>query len=224
MKRIVTKAVLLFCSVGMAIVMRGDQPLQAHEPPAADGARLGGWKLADLSATMNSLRSRSYANGKRLFERAHCATCHRQDNVGNEFGPNLAKLDPRFQPLDILRDILDPSRRIADAKFDFWIFETDSGKVVAGLILKETDQTVQVMEKPLAVAPAVVLKKSEIEQRKMSLMSIMPQGLLDNFTREEIADLVAYVAARGDPLSPLVQPPSLRAGSAYDQDRQTEHE
>jgi len=33
----------------------------------------------------------------------------------------------------------------------------------------------------------------------MSLMSIMPQRMLDSLTREEIADLVAYVAARGDP-------------------------
>jgi len=209
----------------MAMAMHGDPPLLSHEPPVAGSAPRGGWKLEDLSATINSLRGRSYKNGKRVFERAHCTTCHRQDNVGIEFGPDLTKLDPRFQPLDILRDILDPSRRIADAKFDFWIFETDSGKSVAGLILKETDQTVQVMEKPLTVASPVVLKKSEIEHRNMSLMSIMPRGLLDNLTREEIADLVAYVAARGDPSSPVIQPPpSVRAGSAHDQGGQSERE
>ena len=59
-------------------------------------------------------------------------------------------------------------------------------------------------------------EKSEIEQRKLSLMSIMPQGLLDNFTRAEIAALAAYVAAHGDPSSPLVQPPSVRADRVYD--------
>ena len=169
-----------------------------HAPPL-------GWKLPDLTDSMQKLRGRSYTKGKQLFEKALCVTCHKQDNVGNEFGPDLTKLDPRFQPLDILRDILDPSRRIADAKFDTWVFQTDSGHIVTGLIQQETDQVVKVLEKPLALASPLVLKKTEIETRKMSLVSIMPQGLLDKLTREEIADLVAYVAARGDPADPLVR-------------------
>ena len=51
----------------------------------------------------------------------------------------------------------------------------------------------------------MVLKKSEIDERTKSPTSIMPKGLLDKLTREEILDLVAYVAARGDAKSPLFQ-------------------
>ena len=184
--------------------MAAEQPVPANSRTNAVSPA-GGWKLTDLAETMQSLRGRSYANGKRLFERAHCTTCHRQDNVGNEFGPDLTKLDPRFQPLDILRDILDPSRRIADAKFDAWIFEMNSGKIVAGLILRETDRVVKVMEKPLASTSQTLLDKSDIANRTMSLVSVMPQGLVDSLTRDEIADLVAYIAARGDATDPLVQ-------------------
>ena len=61
-------------------------------------------------------------------------------------------------------------------------------------------------EQPPAKAPPVVLKRAEITRRQMSLMSIMPQRMLDGLTRDEIADLVAYVAARGDPQAPEVQP------------------
>ena len=43
-----------------------------------------------------------------------------------------------------------------------------------------------------------MLQKSEIEERKKSTVSIMPQGLLSKLTREEILDLIAYVYARGD--------------------------
>jgi putative heme-binding domain-containing protein len=180
----------------------------AAKPAAAGVSPAGGWKLADLAETFQSLSGRSYVNGKRLFEKAHCATCHRQENVGNAFGPDLTKLDPRFQPLDILRDILDPSRRIADARFDQWIFETDSGQIVAGLILQETDRVVKVIEKPLASPAPTLLDKTEIASRSPSLVSLMPLGLLDGLSREEIADLVAYVAARGDPSDPIVQPPA----------------
>jgi putative heme-binding domain-containing protein len=188
---------------------------------ASDRAPQGGWKLADLEQTMKSLNGRSYENGRRMFERAHCSKCHRFNGIGVEFGPDLAKLDPRFKPVDILRDILDPFRRIADAKYDLWIFELDDGRVVTGLIGKRTEQTLEVMEKPPGDAPAVVLQRSQIEQRLMSLGSIMPQGLLDEFTRDEIADLVAYVAARGDPSDPLVRvtavvsPPASTSGTRY---------
>lgn len=193
----------------------------AEARPANDRAPAGGWKLADLEQTMKSLKGRSYESGRRVFERAHCSKCHRFNGVGVDFGPDLARLDPQFKPIDILRDILDPSRRIADARYDLWVFETDSGRVVTGLIGRRTEQTLEIMEKPPGEAPAVVLQRSEIEQRWMSLGSIMPQGLLDEFTRAEIADLVAYVAARGDPSDPLVRvtavvsPPASTSGTRY---------
>lgn len=192
----------------------------ANEPPGHDRAPAGGWRLADLEPTMKSLQGRSYENGRRLFARAHCTKCHRFNDAGVEFGPNLARLDLQFKPLDILRDILDPARRIADAKYDLWVFQTDAGRVVTGLIVKRTEQTLEVREKPPGEAPPVVLERSEIEERFMSLGSIMPRGLLDELTRDEIADLVAYVAARGDPTDPLVRmpaggepPPSPRAAA-----------
>lgn len=200
----ITAATVLFLIVLTARILAAP-PMPASPPSADENAPVGGWKLTDLTETMQPLRGRSYTDGKRLFARAHCTTCHRQDNIGNEFGPDLTKLDPRFQPLDILRDILDPSRRIADAKFDTWHFETDSGKILAGLILQETDRVVKVMEKPLASIAPTVLDKSEIANRRMSLVSVMPQGMLDNLTRAEIADLVAYIAARGDATDPVVQ-------------------
>lgn len=175
-------------------------------PPSAERAPPGGWKLADLAETMQTLGGRSYERGKRLFEQAHCTTCHRQENVGNDFGPDLARLDPRFQPLDILRDILDPSRRIADARYDQWIFETSDGRIIVGLIQAEDAAAVKVLQKPPALAPPTVLAQAEIEERRPTLASMMPLGLLDNLTRDEIADLVAYIAARGDPADPIVQP------------------
>ena len=56
---------------------------------------------------------------------------------------------------------------------------------------------------PLAKSEPVVLKPSQVVERAKSPNSIMPKGLLDKLTREEILDLVAYVAAGGDPKNPL---------------------
>ncbi len=61
------------------------------------------------------------------------------------------------------------------------------------------------IENPLAKADAVELKPSDIAARHKSPSSIMPKGLLDKLSREEILDLIAYVVARGNPKLPLFQ-------------------
>ena len=45
---------------------------------------------------------------------------------------------------------------------------------------------------PLAKAPPVTVKKSEIDERVKSPLSIMPKGLLNKLTQEEILDLIAF--------------------------------
>jgi putative heme-binding domain-containing protein len=127
------------------------------------------------------------------------------EGVGTEIGPDLTKLDPKQQhPVEILRDILEPSFRINE-KYQTYVIETKSGKTITGLILEETPKAVKVIENPLAKAQPVVLKPSDIAERTKSPNSIMPKGLLDTLTREEILDLVAYIAARGDQRHKLFQ-------------------
>jgi putative heme-binding domain-containing protein len=156
------------------------------------------WKIEDLATAIEQLdQGRSFANGKQIFQVANCVACHRLNGVGNEVGPDLAKLDPKTTPVDILKNLLDPSAKIDD-KYATYAFDTESGRVVTGMILKETPQAVEVIENPLAKTQPVVLKPSEIVERKKLTSSIMPKGLLDKLTREEILDLVAYLAARGD--------------------------
>jgi hypothetical protein len=64
--------------------------------------------------------------------------------------------------------------------------------------VQEAPNRVKVIENPLAKAEPVVLDVGDIEHREKSPNSVMPKGLLDKLTREEILDLVAYVVSRGD--------------------------
>jgi putative heme-binding domain-containing protein len=163
------------------------------------------WKFEDLAASMEKLGGRSYSSGKQVFQVAACVACHKFDGVGTELGPDLTKLDPKQQsPVEILRDIIEPSFRINE-KYQTYVFETNAGKIITGMVLEETGDTVKVIENPLAKAEPVILKKSDIAERKKSPTSIMPKGLLDRLTREEILDLVAYIAAKADPKHKLFQ-------------------
>ena len=102
----------------------------------------------------------------------------------------------------MLKELLDPSARINE-KFQSYIFQLENGKVVTGLVLEETPERVRVIENPLAKTETLDLEPAEIASRKKSPSSIMPKGLLDKLSREEILDLIAYVIARGNPDLPL---------------------
>ncbi len=139
-----------------------------------------------------------------MFQAANCVACHRLNGAGFEIGPDLTKLDAKLKPVDILKDILEPSFRINE-KYYTYVFETGSGKIITGLILEENSDVVKVTENPLVNSPPVVLKRSDILSRQKSPTSIMPKGLLDKLTQEEILDLLAYVIARGDAQNKLFQ-------------------
>jgi len=124
------------------------------------------WKYEELAAAVEPLTGRSFANGKQMFQVATCVACHKLNGVGTEIGPDLTKLDPKQQaPTEILRDILEPSFRINE-KYQTFTFELNSGKIVTGLVVAQTPEEVKVLENPLAKAEPVVLKTSQIAERK----------------------------------------------------------
>ncbi len=177
--------------------------LVAHPLPARDellkfNRPRKEWMFAELeSAVPDAAHGRSFANGKQMFIVANCIACHKVNGVGQEIGPDLTKLDAKITPAETLRDIIEPSWRINE-KFQTFAFELKSGKSVTGLILEETPSRVKIIENPLAKAEPMNLDKSQIASREKSPNSMMPKGLLDKLTREEILDLLAYVVSRGD--------------------------
>jgi putative heme-binding domain-containing protein len=178
-------------------------PLEIKDELLKDRRPRTEWKLEDLAGAVESLEhGRSYGNGKQLFQVANCAACHKLDGVGTEIGPDLAKLDPKYKSVDILKEMLDPSA-IINEKYQTYILTLESGRSLTGLIIDDTIDGVKVIENPLTKAEPVVLKPREIAERERAAVSIMPKGLLDKLSREEILDLVAYVAARGNEKHPL---------------------
>jgi putative heme-binding domain-containing protein len=164
------------------------------------------WKFDELALLAEKLEGgRSFANGKQMFTVANCVACHKFGGVGQEFGPDLTKIDPKQQkPVEILHDILEPSFRINE-KYQSYVLELKSGKSVTGIILEEKDGVVKLIENPLAKAEPLLIKVSDIDERRKSPTSMMPKGLLDKLTRDEILDLVAYVHSGGDPKHKLFQ-------------------
>ena len=177
--------------------------LAAHPLPIEDelltrNTRRQEWKLADLIADAKPLaHGRSFEVGQQAFRVANCVGCHKINNEGRVFGPDLTQLDAKKQTAEyLLTSMLEPSKNI-EQKFRSWTFVLTSGKVITGMIVEETADAVHVVIDPLAKGKATSINKDDIDDRVESKLSLMPTGLLNKLSREEILDLVGFVLAKG---------------------------
>jgi len=161
------------------------------------------WKLEELADAVKEMEAkggRNYANGKRMFTVATCVACHKFGGEGNEFGPDLAKPDPKTFPnaTELLRHVIEPSLKIDD-KYATYRIVLDNETVITGVIVGEKDGALQVIENPLASAKPREVLSRQVAEKKKAATSMMPKNLLDKLTKDEIVDLLAYVWAKADP-------------------------
>ena len=168
------------------------------------------WKLADFENAFDGndsefLSARSFNSGKQMFQISSCISCHKMSGEGYEIGPDLTKdLDPKWTAKDILGELLEPSKKI-DEKYRTQIFALETGETVSGIVTFQDEDIVKIVENPLVANSEKTIEKFEIEDRRISDVSIMPKGLLDMLSRDEILDLIAYIVAKGDPNNHLFQ-------------------
>jgi putative heme-binding domain-containing protein len=154
------------------------------------------WKVEDLLPALDEVaKDRSFDRGKEVYESAQCAQCHKFGNEGGSVGSELTAVSSRFARKDILESILDPSKVISEQYANTMVLLT-SGKIVDGRVLEESAQRLVLQPNPLQ-PEKVEIKKSDVEKRAISKVSPMPAKLMDNFTREEILDLLAYLESAG---------------------------
>ncbi|MFM8494056.1 MAG: c-type cytochrome, partial [Planctomycetia bacterium] len=162
------------------------------------------WTVADvLAAATAGLApgTRSFDRGKRAFSAARCIVCHRYDEEGGATGPDLTQAGSRFQLKDLVEAIIEPSKVVSD-QYKASIVQTADGRVVSGRIVSETPTTIVVVTDPEDATKFAEIPRQDIEELVPSPTSLMPKGLLDQLSEEEVLDLLAYTLSRGDPDDP----------------------
>ncbi len=135
------------------------------------------------------------ARGRAVFRR-ECAQCHRLDQEGSAVGPDLFGI--RNQPKEaILLHLLVPDLEITPG-FAAYTVATRDGRVLTGLITSETPASLT-LRQPLGKEDTLL--RGEIDEVAASNQSLMPQGLEKTITRQEFADLLAYLKGEGGPPS-----------------------
>ena len=178
-------------------------PLPAADPMLASRRPRTEWALADLQPVVRAIAPpKSFDNGRRMFQVANCVGCHQLGGQGVQFGADLARLDESWTAEKILQAIVEPSHEI-NQDYQTWRILMIDGKTFTGLVLREDDRSIELVENPLVKGEPVRLAKEDIEERSAANRSIMPEGLLDRLSEHEVLDLMAFLIARGDPNHPL---------------------
>lgn len=153
---------------------------------------LGGAKLARREDVVADYRKAldidgDVERGRAVFKK-ECATCHRLEGVGYDLGLPLTSIQNRG-PEAILLNVLDPNREV-NPQYLNYIVLTDDGLTVTGMIDSETATSLTLRR---AEGESDTVLRTQIDQLQNTGLSIMPEGLEEQLTLQQMADVIAYL-------------------------------
>ncbi len=135
--------------------------------------------------------------GKILFNSNTCSSCHTDANGLQPKGPHLVDIGKRYKKNELIESILKPDAKIAQG-FETLAFTTKNGKIITGFVVGESAQIILLRQN---TGLSLDLKKDSIDERTPLKNSMMPAGLVNNLTPEQLSDLLAYLdSLNGSPV------------------------
>ena len=150
-------------------------------------------KKKRLDEFETALAKGDHRRGQAIFNsaKAACVTCHAVGYVGGQIGPDLTRIGSICNQRDLLEAILYPNASFARG-FEPMLIVTKDGEQYSGLVRRETSDSLVLVSGPTAEQR---IARAEITEMRPGAVSIMPEGLDQQLTRQELADLVAFLKA-----------------------------
>lgn len=144
-----------------------------------------------LDELLPLLKTGNAERGKVVFEnqKTKCASCHQVNSKGGKIGPDLSNIGANRQGRDLLESIVLPSASLV-RQYEAFSVVTTEGRVLTGLIARETEEAIYVQQQ---TGDPVMIPRKNIDELVPSTVSIMPNDLDKTLSRQDIADLVAYL-------------------------------
>jgi putative membrane-bound dehydrogenase-like protein len=153
----------------------------------ASGDRAG--VVSDYMASATTMKGDA-GRGKQVFAMV-CTACHKHGDLGVDVGPPLA--DVKVKPPEaLLSDILDPNRMF-EARWSAYQIDTKDGRILSGLVTAESADHVTVA---MMGGATETLARGAIKEMKSLDRTLMPVGLEAAITKEQMADLLAFLGGK----------------------------
>jgi putative membrane-bound dehydrogenase-like protein len=155
-------------------------------PPLLNGEQFAALEKKTAHYFALAQKAGDPAKGKVVV--ALCQTCHMINGQGGLIGPNLSGAGAMGMEA-VIRNIIDPNAAI-EAAYRIFQVKLKAGEVIEAFYVSE-DATAYVLRQPGGADRRV--PKAEVASAKYLRRSLMPEGLLDGFTDEQVTDLFAYL-------------------------------
>ena len=140
---------------------------------------------------------RNFKNGRQMAGAGSCYVCHRFKGEGGAVGPDLTSVGGKFSPHDLLEAIIDPGKEISD-QYGATNFSLKDGTVVSGRIMNLGGDVYQVNTDMMNPSKMTPVNTNYIKSIEPSKISMMPPGLLNAMSEDDILDLLAYFISGGN--------------------------
>jgi putative heme-binding domain-containing protein len=143
------------------------------------------WKAV---LTPDFLKTADASQGRVVYKTI-CATCHVLFGEGQKIGPDIT--GSNRADLDyILENVTNPNAVIGK-DYELHMFAMKDGRVVSGLVRKETDSAFTVQ----TLTAEEIVPKADVREHTLPGISMMPVGQFTALTKEQVRDLIAYLAS-----------------------------
>jgi putative heme-binding domain-containing protein len=148
-----------------------------------------------IEAVVDEVRRNGDPNrGETIFRRSDlaCLRCHSIAGAGGQVGPGLESIGASA-PIDYLvASIVQPDKAVKEG-YHSLVIATKDGRIISGIKTRQTDNDLTLRD---ADGNEVLINNKEIEEQKPG-GSLMPQGLTDSLTHQELVDLVRFLSELG---------------------------
>ena len=156
---------------------------------SAPGARtIAEMKYEDVVKTALAVKGDA-ARGQALFLQQACAACHTVSESEPPKGPMLGGIATRYTRAELCESILKPGAKVSQGFETVWLKMKNKDEV-EGFVVKESGDSVEVRN---IAGVTAVLEKGSIAERQKREKSIMPDGLLNALTPEDLAAILAFL-------------------------------
>ncbi len=154
-----------------------------------------GFSPAEMSEFLVFVQNSGNASrGREVYrrEKLQCVKCHRIGREGGRVGPNLSTIGVASQPDYIVNSLLEPAKNVKEG-YNTSVVLTVDGKVVTGIPVSRTESDLVLRT---AEDKQVSVRVADIDEESPGT-SLMPVGLVEPLSRQELADLTSYLLSLG---------------------------
>src|SRR5262249_33507404 len=123
--------------------------------------------------------------------KASCIACHTIGYVGGKLGPDLTRIGSIRTERDLLESIVFPNASFVRGYEPVYVL-TREGKTHNGVLRKDAPDEIVL---GLTADQDVRISREDIDEMRPGRVSVMPSGLDQQLSRQELADLVAFLKA-----------------------------